>query len=531
MSDSFKLARLKKSALRNGISRRDFLQSASALGVSLAVAGSVWSEARAETPNQGGTLRAAAEGGGTTDSFNPLQATGVDHTTLAVLSCYDTLTEIDSKGSPQPSLAESWEGAADGTWAFKLRKGVEFHNGKTLTAEDVVWSLKQHVSEANKFAEGKQIIENLEELRADGPDTVVMKQREVNFDLPAHLSSFGLIIGQEGTEDWDAGIGTGPYTKENFEPGVRFIGAKFANFYRDDQGHFADIEVINVADATARASGLISGSLDVIGQPDAVTAGRLGKLKGYSVLEVPGTQHYTTDMRTDTDPFTDNNIRLAVKWGIKRQEIVDKVLGGFGTIGNDIPISRGQQFYNSDLPQREYDPDKAKHYLKQAGLDSIDLTFSTSDGAFPGAVNVGVLMKESMRPAGINVEVKREPADGYWSDVWLKKPWCAVYWNGRPTVDWMLTSTYTSTSAWNSTYFKNATFDQLLADARGEADEAKRRDMYFEAQRLLYEEGGVTVLAFANILVAKTDNLAHGELGVSRRMDDSRLPRRWWFAA
>ncbi|MEM7226439.1 MAG: ABC transporter substrate-binding protein [Pseudomonadota bacterium] len=531
MANSMQLDSLKEMALRRRFSRRDFMKAGTALGLSAAVTSAAFAQARAATPQKGGTLQAAADGGATTDTFDPLQASGVDHTTLAVLSCYDTLTEIDSTGTPQPSLAESWEAADDGTWAFNMRKDVEFHDGKTLTADDVVWSLKQHLSENNKFAEGKQIIENLEVLRADGPERVVMKQREVNFDLPAHLSSFGLIIGQEGTTDWNAGNGTGPYKKVQFEPGQSFRGDKFANFYRDDQGHFAEVEILNVSDATARASGLISGSLDVIGQPDVSTAKRLGGIDGFALLEVPGTQHYTTDMRTDTDPFTDNNIRLAVKWGIKRQEIVDKVLGGFGTVGNDIPISRGQQFYNSDLPEREYDPDKAKFHLKQAGLDNIDLTFSTSDGAFPGAVNVGVLMQESMRPAGINVNVNRAPADGYWSNVWLKAPWCAVYWNGRPTVDWMLTSTYISSSPWNSTYFNNPTFDQLLVEARGEADETKRRAMYHEAQRLLYEEGGVTVLAFANILIAKSNKLGHGPIGVSRRMDDSRLPRRWWLEA
>ena len=358
-----------------------------------------------------------------------------------------------------------------------------------------------------------------------------MKQREVNFDLPTHLSSFGLIIGPKETRDWNSAPGTGPYVKEAFEPGVRYLGEKFANFYRDDQGHFDSVELLNVSDSAARISGLLSGSLDAIGSPDVATAGRLAKAPGFSLVEVPATQHFTTDMRTDVDPFTDNNIRLAVKYGVKRQEIVDKVLGGYGTIGNDLPISRGQQFYNADLPQREYDPDKAKFHLKQAGLDSIDLTFSTSDGAFGGAVDVGVLMQASMAPLGINVTVDRRPADGYWSDVWLKAPWCAVYWNGRPTVDWMLSSTYIASSPWNSTYFNNPAFEQLLVDARREADEGKRRDLYHEAQRLLYEEGGVIVLAFANILIGQSDKLAHGAVGVSRRMDDSRLPRRWWFAA
>lgn len=531
MTDQTKLGALRASALTGRLNRRRFLLTASAAGLSTVAAEAVWREARAAEPKKGGSITVGTDGGATSDSLNPLVATGADHATIAVLSCYDTLTEMDAKGTPQPSLAESWEGSADGTWAFRLRNGVEFHDGSPLTAADVVWSLAQHQGEASKFAEGKQIVGNFDELRADGPDTVIIKQREVNFDLPAHLSSFGLIVGKEGTEDWNTGNGTGPYVLESWDPGARFAGRKFDGFYRDDQGHFDEVEVLNVADPTARSSGLLSGSLDVIGSPQPSTAGRLGAAQGYSLIEVAGTQHYTTDMRTDTDPFTNAHLRNAVKWGVKRDEIVQKILGGFGTPGNDLPISRNQQFYNDQLPQREYDPEKAAWHLQQAGLDSADLTFHTSDGAFAGAVNTAVLMKESLAPIGLNVTVKREPADGYWSDVWLKAPWCAVYWNGRPTVDWMLTSTYHSSSDWNSTYFKNAEFDRLLIAARGEPDEGKRREMYFEAQRLLWEEGGVVVLAFANILIGASDALGHGPVGVSRRLDDSRITRRWWREA
>ena len=529
MREVKELDALKRRAIRSGMSRRRFMQATAGSGLSAALLASAWREVDAATPKKGGTLRLGVDGGGTGDTFSPTLATGADHATIAVLSCFDTLTEIDANGTPQASLAESWEGSSDGTWVFELRKGVEFHDGKSLTADDVVWSLKLHQSDDNKFAEGKQITQNLELIEADGPHKVVLKQRDVNFDLPTHLSSFGLVVGQAGNDDWAAGNGTGPYRMSNFEPGVRFSGERFANFYRDDQGHFDSVEVLNVADPTARFNSLASNSLDAIGSPDVAIAKRLSQIPTMSLVEVAATQHFTTDMRTDTDPFTNNDLRLAVKWGVKRQEIVDKVLGGYGTMGNDVPISRGQQFYNSDLPQREYDPDKAKFHLKKAGFDSIDLTFSTSDGAFGGAVDAGVLMQASMAPIGINVNVDRRPADGYWSNVWLKEPWSAVYWNGRPTVDWMLSSTYTSTSDWNSTYFKNATFDMLLEDARKEADEAKRRDLYYEAQRLLYEEGGVVVMAFANILIGHSNRLAHGGVGVSRRVDDSRLPRRWWF--
>ncbi|MEM1303010.1 MAG: ABC transporter substrate-binding protein, partial [Pseudomonadota bacterium] len=280
----------------------------------------------------------------------------------------------------------------------------------------------------------------------------------------------------------------------------------------------------------ARMSGLLSNTLHAIGSPETKTAGRLADAPGFELVQVAATQHYTCDMRADMDPFTDSQLRQAVKWGINRQEIVDKVLGGYGTVGNDLPISSGQQFYNDQLEQREFDPDKAKFHLKQAGLDGADLTLSTSDGAFGGAVDAALLMQASMAGAGMNVTVDRRPADGYWSEVWLQVPWCMVYWNGRPTIDWMMSSTYTSDSDWNSSAFRNATFDNLLVTARAEADEAKRRDMYHEAQRIFWEESGTSVFAFANILIGHSDALAHGPVGVSRRMDDSRLQRRWWMA-
>lgn len=522
---------LKKHALAPGMTRRGFMKTTAAAGLGTVLSSSIWSQAHAETPSKGGTLRLGADGGASTDTLNPLQSFGVDHTQSVAFSTYDTLTEMDGDGQAQPSLAESWEGSADGTWAIRLRKGVEFHNGKTLTAQDVVWSLKQHMNEDNKNAEGKQIVGNMSEIRADGDDMVIIKQSEVNFDLPAHLSSTGLMIAQEGSEDWNNGNGTGPYTLETWEPGVRYTGKKFANFYRDDQGHFDAVEILNVADAAARAAGLLSGSLDAIGSPDINTATRLGRAPGYELVQVSGTQHYTTDMRTDEGPLTDANVRNAVKWAIKRQEIVDNVLGGFASVGNDIPLPRTQQFFNDQLEQREYDPEKAKFYLKQAGLDAVDLTFHTSDGAFPGAVDMGVLMQESMRDAGINLTVKREPSDGYWSNVWMKEPWSASYYNGRPTADWMLTSQYSSTSEWDATYFKNTEFDGLLTAARSESDDATRKELYFKAQELLWDKGGVAVLAFVNILIGANEKLGHGPVGVSRRLDDARLARRWWFKA
>ena len=529
MDNTKELKGLETLALSSSMSRRDFMQRAAAAGVTLTSASALWSTVASASPRRGGHLRVGTDGGVTADSLHPYVSIGTDHVTQAVFLCFDTLTETDATGAAVPSLAESWEHSEDGkTWRFNLRKGSEFHNGKSVTADDVIWSYKVHFEEDATCAECKQVISNLE-LKADGKHTVVMEQKEVNFDLPAHLSAYGLTIGPEGATNWDAGVGSGPYKLENWEPGVSFIGKRNGNFYRDDQGYFDSVELININDLASRTTALRSGAVDVIGQPDTKTAKLLSSLEGFSLVEAPGGLHYESVMRCDTDPFTDNNIRLALKYGINREEILNKFVGGFGYVGNDHPIGRNYQFFNDELPQREYDPDKSKFHLKKAGLSEISLELFAGDGAFGGATDMALLMQSSMKAGGIDVDVIRYPADGYWSDVWLKKPWCMVYWNGRPTVDWMLTSAYISTSSWNDTFFKNERFDSILIAARTESDQDKRKEMYFELQEILHNEGGATIPVFASSLIAKSDKVGHGAVGSIRRMDDQRLGRRWWF--
>jgi peptide/nickel transport system substrate-binding protein len=171
-------------------------------------------------------------------------------------------------------------------------------------------------------------------------------------------------------------------------------------------------------------------------------------------------------MRTDTPPFDDINVRLALKHAVNREELVQKILYGYGTIGNDNPIGRSYFFHNPDLPQREYDPDKAKWYLQQSDLSSLKVSLSAADAAFSGAVDAAVLYQSHAAKAGIEIDVVREPNDGYWANVWMQKPWCACFWGGQPTTDTMLTIAYSAESSWNDTYWKHDRFNMLLKAAR-----------------------------------------------------------------
>lgn len=514
-----------------GFTRREVLASGAAAGAMAAGLSIAPGIARA-APKKGGTLRLGIGHGSTTDTLDPATTTDL-YMQIVGNACYNYLTEVSNTGELVPELAASWDVSADAkVWTFKLRKGVEFHNGKTLDSGDVIASINHHLGEDSKSA-AKAILEPIAEVKAEGNDTVVFTMKTGNADFPFILSDYHVAImpAKDGKLiDPMSGIGTGGYTIDKYEPGVRTTLKRNPNYWKSGRAHFDAAEVLVIADVTARTNALTTGEIDAMDRVDLKTAHLLARSKKVRLEETSGTQHYTFAMRTDTDPFTDNHVRLALKYALDREALVKTILLGHGVVGNDHPIGRSNQYHADDLPQRAYDPDKAKFHLKKAGLDSLKIDLSAADAAFAGAVDASVLYKEHAAKAGIDINVVREPNDGYWSNVWLKKPWCAVYWGGRPTEDWMFSTAYAAGVPWNDTYWKHDRFNELLVAARGELDGTKRRGQYFEMQQIVSDEGGVVVPMFANYVMGLSNKVAHDKMGANWSMDGFRAIERWWFA-
>ena len=528
-----KLDQLEPDLKQGRLSRRDFIKASALLGLSTAIPGLLFSQnTQAATPESGGNFRIAVGDGSTTDSLDPAASTTGQFVIMLNKSIHNYLTEIRADDSLGPELATNWEASADAkTWTFKLRKGVEFHNGKTLTPQDVIASLNYHGGEESKSA-AKFIVDAFQSIEAQGDDVLVITLKEGNADLAYQLSHFQLIIipaDQSGNLDITSGIGCGSYVLKNFEPGVRAELNKFDNHWNDKEGHLASAEMLLIKDAVARMTALRTGEVDAIDRLDIKTLHLLERDKNVHIMETSGNSHYSMPMRCDTEPFKDNNIRLALKHCIDRETMLETLLRGHGYVGNDHPIGRANRYFSADIEQRSYDPDRAKYYLKQAGLDKLKVQLSAADAAFTGAVDAAVLYREDAAKAGIDVEVIREADDGYWSDVWKKKPWCMCYWNGRPTEDLMLSSAYTSDAAWNDTFWQNEKFDALVKEARSELDEGKRAEMYAEAQRIINNEGGVGIPLFNNYLFASRKNIGQPEqLGNDLDIDGLRAIVRWW---
>src|SRR4029077_1402081 len=120
-----------------------------------------------------------------------------------------------------------------------------------------------------------------------------------------------------------------------------------------------------------------------------------------------------------------------------------------------------------------------------------------------GAVDAAQVYQANAAKAGINRQLDRVPADGYWDNTWNVKPFVACYWGGRPTADLVLSLTYKSVSSWNDTHWKRDDFDKILIAARSELDEGKRKQkMYGDLQRMLWEEGGLLLPMFSNTIDA-----------------------------
>ncbi|MGI4861788.1 MAG: ABC transporter substrate-binding protein [Janthinobacterium lividum] len=518
----------------DGVSRRAFLKrlvSAGAGGMGLGMGLALPAHAAgAAQPRRGGVLKLGMSGGNTTDSLDPallVDLVGMNQAYMLM----NGLIEIDSKMQAQPELLTSWEarpGAAQ--WIFNVRQGVTFHNGKTLDADDIVYSINLHRSDASRSVV-KSNLEEIVAVRTLGKNQIGIDLRSGNADLPYLLSDFHLLVVPNGFKDWKKPIGTGPFIFDQYAPGVRSLFHRNPHYWKADAAWVDAVEVIVINDGTARTNALISGQVHAISRVDFKAVDLLRRNAGLKLVRSAGGQHCTFLMDCATPQFADNNVRLAVKYGIDRKQQLATILRGYGTIGNDQPIPRTDRFYAADVAQRAYDPDKSKFYLKKAGLATLKLQLATSDAAFAGAVDSAALFQNECAPGGIELSITRQPADSYWDKVWMHAPFCMGYWAGRPSADQMFATAWQSAAKWNDTHWHDPQFDALLLQARGLADDGKRHELYREMQVIASERGGAMIPLFADYIDATSSTLQGATPHPLHNFMGRRLAQYVWLAA
>ena len=481
--------------------RREFVGRAGALGVAATAAGGMLTSAGvAQSPIKGGEVNVAPEYTGAEETFDPTKMTNSTDIQRAY-QVYNRLTNLDRDMNVVPNLAVEWEAADNASkWTFKLREGVEFHDGKTLDAEDIVYSLSEHIKEGSE-SPSKPLLAPIVDMKADGPNVLVVTLDSGNADFPVTLGhDYHTSIVQAGWKDGDPVVGTGPYRLEEFTPGLASVTEKFANYWNEDAGHVQTFVTQGIPDNTARSSALRSGDIDIDPNVEPRVAGLLSEDPNVRVHSTASGSWFAWIMATDRAPTDDLNLRLAMKHCADRSFLVDNVLLGHGKVGNDFPVNPGLPTYCDAIPQHDYDPEKAKWHWDKTGLGSIEL--AVSNAAHANAIDASVILQEQARAAGIEIGVNRVPDDGYWSHTWMQVPFCATGWNSRPTADGILTVAHACGGSWNETFWCNERFDELLVMGRLETDDAKRLEIYCEACTLLHDDGGLFLPFFTNYIEA-----------------------------
>lgn len=527
------LSFLKNSYQAGTISRRDFMVRAIAAGLTISAASSLAGSVLAASAKKGGHYRWGSSSGSVSNTLNPIAGSGDFYLRSLFYSIRNCLVEIGPSGELMPELAESWESTDGKTWSFKIRKGVEFHNGKKMSVADVVASINAHrVSGTSTTSLAAPLLADVADLKADG-DNLKVELKNANFDFPAILSfwQIGICPAKDETSiDWESGVGTGGYSLVGFEPGIRAQLKRNLNYWKSDRANFETVDLLVIADTNARTTALINGEVDSMDAPNRDTLALLKRKAGLKVEEVAGKYHNLFGMRVDRAPYDNVDVRTALKLAIDRQALVDTVFLGHGEVGNDHPVPRSSPNFASDLQQTTYDPDKAKFHLKKAGMEKLSVEMKIANVAWGGtAIDAAVLYREQAAKAGIDIKITRVPDDGYFAS-YDDFDFRGDNWAGRPTDNIMLTTAYATDAGGNIAHWQNERFNQLLVASRGEADEAKRHEMYVDMQHIIHDEGGVIVPVFTNWLIGVSDKIAHGELAGDWEMDGGRHVERWWFA-
>ncbi|HLL09232.1 MAG TPA: ABC transporter substrate-binding protein [Nocardioidaceae bacterium] len=452
-------------------------------------------------PKRGGNFRLGVTGGGAKDVFDGQYiVTKGDQARL--VSAFETLLTFDDDYQlTNDGLAESVTADNPTQYTIKLRKGIEFQDGKTLTADDVIYSIQRIGTKENGLtAYAATATMDLAGLRKVDDYTVQLPMKTPDSTVPQVLASYTFGIVPEGYDRYPSPqIGTGPYKLKSFSPGQESVSERNANYWREGQPYFDTVTITNFNDATAQVNALLGGQIDAMTELPPAQVEVL-KSRGLNVLISKGGGWVPLCMAIDMPPFDDNRVRQAMRLIVDREAIIQQVFSGYAYLGNDLyaPFDEG---YNDELPQRTQDIEQAKSLLKAAGKEGLTADLHTTNGA-AGMVNTATVFASQAKAAGVTLNVKNVP--NYYGDDYLKLAFSVDFWGTRGYLNQVQQGSLPN-SPYNETHWPpksgpGSNFESLYRQALAATDAAKRIEIIHEMQKLEYEYGGYIIPCFGNLV-------------------------------
>jgi peptide/nickel transport system substrate-binding protein len=370
-------------------------------------------------PRRGGTFTVAAISGGSAETLFP----GAAATTADVSRTYALFEPLFYPGrniSPlTPGLAVSAESNPTATkWTFHLREGVTWHDGKPLTAADLVYNFRTVWADHSNAVYGVLGgLTDFQSARAVGPLAVEVSLLQPVAEFPTIFAYSGTLLLPEGAtmkSTQNNPIGTGPFKFVSFTPGARSVFAANRNYWQTGKPYVDELVVdSSFTDQVSAFDALVSGKVNLYpGVPLTIARQQLSSKQVQILESPPSAQVFGFCMRVDKGPFSDNRIRTGFKLLADRQAMIDGALAGFGVPGHDIP-GYGCRYYADNL-KRTQDVEQAKSLFKAAGVAGQTFTLTTS-ATVAGQVESATLLAQQAAAAGITVKVQTQSAETYFT--------------------------------------------------------------------------------------------------------------------
>ncbi|MCI0520329.1 MAG: ABC transporter substrate-binding protein [Chloroflexi bacterium] len=509
--------------LRQGrISRRQFLRFSTLLGMSLASANFLASCAQppaAEEPAptavpakpsfvRGGSIRCAT------------RVERVDHPARFSLvsqshawrHVFEYLTYTDPQGITTPYLLDKWEASADLlTWTLTLKKGIKFNNGQELTADDVVFNFGQWLNpDIGSSLLGAMTYLDPSGVQKKDDYTVTLAFKSPSIFLPEHLFQYPAMILPKtfGGDITREPIGTGAFTMAEYVPAERCRLTARKDYWRNGEDgkplpYLDEIVMVQLGeDRSADLAALQTGQVDTIIEPTVSIWEALKSDAKFDVISTPTAATRVLRVRVDQDPWTDNKVRQALKHCHNREKILAVALQNQGTIGNDSHVAQAHPEY-VDIAPFPFDTAKSKALLAEAGLaDGVTVELVVPSD-WPESMAYAQALKEDALAGGFTINLKTMPASQYW-DGWTEWNMGITWWAHRTLAPMLLPLAYIADTdgnpvPWNETRWVDAEFSELLKQAEGTLDLAKRRELVGKLEEIQKDRGSVCIPFFMNV--------------------------------
>jgi len=493
------------------LSRREALKYSAMVGGAAAVSGGLLAcgddddggeqsgaKATPEKQKKGGSLRIGAAGAGSADTIDAYAVPQGGAFRARGQALYETLNRrVPETFELEGQLAETVEpNEAGDKWTVKLKDGMEWHNGKSIEPEDIIFSVERMLKlEAPGAARLKAL--SIKRMKKVDPLTLSFELDKPNRLLGDFFTPEILPIVPVGY-DPKKPVGSGPFKLKSFTPGQESVMTRFEN-YHGEEVFIDELRVINYDDDSARINALLSDQVDGIAGVPASQADVIKQSGKHELLISEGGAWRPITMRVDVKPFSDNKVRQAIRLMADREQMVKQALNGYGRIGNDL-YGIADPLYSKEIPQREHDPEQARSLLKQAGLEGGEVTLTVAQVS-PGIVEAAQVLSENAREAGLTIKVNKVDQETLYGDQYLKWPFSSDYFTTQPVLAQVATADGPD-SPYNHTHWDDPEFLALFNKALGETDDTKLKDLLLQMQTIQHERGGLLVWGFAYALSA-----------------------------